>query len=164
MFSHVTRSLAVFTLLVSCTAPAAAAPHMGDSAPVIAVPGDKAGTTIDTAKYLGKPVYVNFFASWCGPCNDEAPLVKKLYGKYKSRGFVAIGIDELEDAKTAAAFAHKYGWTFPIGVDGDGKALGQYQSYGLPVHVFIDRKGKIGTFRLGQMEPDEIEDAIKKLL
>ncbi len=144
--------------------PAVAAPHAGDPAPPISIPSDQAGKTIDTAKLLGKAVYVNFFASWCPPCNDEAPNVKKLYGKYEKRGFVAVGIDELENAAKARDFAKKYGWTFPVGIDQDGKVMNDYRGVALPVHVFIDRKGKISLVRLGEMTSGEVEDQIKKIL
>ncbi len=160
----IARSLVPIALVLACTIPALASPHAGDVAPTFSVPSDRGGSPIDIGKFKGKALYVNFFASWCGPCNDEAPDVRRLYSKYKNRGFVTVGIDELENAQTAQAFAKKYGWPFAIGVDADGKAIANYASFGLPVHVFIDRNGKISTYRLGQMDPGEIEDAIKKTL
>ncbi len=164
MNSIIIRTLALLAVLGASAAPALAAPHTGDVAPVIAIPGDKPGEKIDTSKLIGKAVYVNFFASWCPPCNDEAPNVKALYGKYKSRGFVAIGVDEAEEAGQAIAFAKKYGWTFPVGEDSDGKAMNDYPSPGLPIHIFIDRKGKISLVRFGIMEKSEVEDQIKKII
>jgi peroxiredoxin len=161
--THLIRSLAAFALFGACALPVIAAPHMGDPLPEFSIPADKSGT-IDSKKLLGKAVYVNFFASWCPPCNDEAPNVKKLYGKYQKRGFVVIGIDEAEGASSALAFAKKYGWTFPVGQDTDGKVLDPYRSPGLPVHIFVDRKGKISLVRFGIMESDEVEDQIKKII
>ena len=156
-------SLAILVASAALRAPAIAAPHAGDVAPAIVIPSDKSGT-IDTTKLKGKAVYVNFFASWCPPCNAEAPSVKKLYAKYQKRGFVTVGVDELEDASKASAFAKNYGWTFPVGIDGDGKAMETYRGVGLPVHIFIDRKGKIDLVRMGEMGPDEIEAEIKKIV
>ena len=158
------NSFAVLAIVAAATLPAIAAPHMGDVAPAISIPSDKAGKTIDTTKLVGKAVYVNFFASWCPPCNAEAPSVKKLFAKYQKRGFITVGVDELEDASKATAFAKNYGWTFPVGVDTDGKALESYRAVGLPVHIFIDRKGKIDLVRMGEMGPDEIEAEIKKIV
>ena len=164
MRSTIVRTFATLAVLGISAAPAFAAPHTGDVAPVIAIPGDKPGEKIDTSKLRGKAVYVNFFASWCPPCNDEAPNVKALYGKYQKRGLVAIGVDEAEDAGQAIAFAKKYGWTFPVGEDADGKAMNDYPSPGLPIHIFIDRKGKISLVRFGIMEKSEVEDQIKKII
>ena len=163
MKTHLIRPLATLAILAASALPALAAPHAGDDLPAFSIPADKSGT-IDSKKLLGKAVYVNFFASWCPPCNDEAPYVRKLYGKYQKRGFVVVGIDEAEGANSAQAFAKKYGWTFPVGQDAEGKVLDPYHSPGLPVHIFIDRKGKISLVRFGIMEANEVEDQIKRII
>ncbi len=156
-------ALAAFALLIAAMAPALGAVHGGDALPALSVPNASGGTLTSSA-YRGKPLYVNFFASWCGPCNDEAPAIKAFYQKYRKRGLAVVGINELENAATAREFAKKYRWPFAVGVDADGNALSPYQAIGLPVHVFVDRRGKISTYRNGQMDPDEIEAAIKKIL
>jgi peroxiredoxin len=142
---------------------ALAIPHEGDVAPPFSI-AKVGGGTIDLGKFRGKPVYVNFFASWCGPCNEEAPDVAKLYHTYHARGLTIVGVDELEDASKAADFVHQYRWPFAVGVDGDGSVGHTYGALGLPVHVFIDKRGHVSTYRLGEMEHAEIEDAIKKIL
>ena len=160
------RSLAVlaaFVLAAAADAPAAAAVHAGDVLPALKVASARGGT-LTSAQFKGKPLYLNFFASWCGPCNDEAPAIASYYKKYHKRGLAIVGINELENPSTAKDFAKKYGWPFAIGVDGDGNVLAPYGAVGLPVHIFVDRHGKISTYRNGQMDPDEIEDAIKKII
>jgi peroxiredoxin len=142
--------------------PALAVPHQGDPAPAFTL-ARASGGTISLSNYKGKPLYLNFFASWCGPCNAEAPSVGKLYTKYHAKGFTVLGINELEDKTKALAFAHQYKWPFAIAVD-DGTMGGSYGIIGLPVHIFIDKNGKVSTYRLGQMDPPEIEAAIKKIL
>lgn len=149
-------------LLAATAAPALAVPHAGDDAPAFALPKANGGT-VALAKYKGKPLYVNFFASWCGPCNDEAATVGALYGKYRAKGLQTVGVNEQEDANKALGFAKKYKWPFAVAVDG-GDMAKAYGVVALPVHVFIDRHGKISTYRLGQMSPGEIEDAIKKIV
>jgi peroxiredoxin len=151
------------SIVASTCAPALAVPHEGDAAPAFTLPA-AAGGTISLAAFKGKPVYLNFFASWCVPCNEEAPGVASLYGKYRAKGFNVVGVNELEDKSKALAFAHQYKWPFPIAVDGDGAMAGSYGILGLPVHIFIDKHGKVSTFRLGEMEPPEIEAAIRKIL
>ena len=110
----------------------------------------------------GKPVYLNFFASWCAPCNEEAPFVVSLEKKYRPKGLVVVGVDEQEDASKAKGFAAKYNIPFAVVLD-DGPMGKDYGAIALPVHVFIDRSGKVSTYRLGEMSAGEIEDAIKKI-
>ena len=153
----------VIPLTFATVVPAVAAPHAGDAAPAFSLPRAKGAGNVSLDAYRGKALYLNFFASWCAPCNAEAPGIAKDYAKYRSRGLEVVGVDELEDRATALGFAKKYRWPFAIGVDGGGVGR-TYGVIALPVHVFIDRRGKISTYRLGEMEPGEIEDAIKKVL
>ncbi|GAC1442578.1 MAG: hypothetical protein NVSMB59_05600 [Vulcanimicrobiaceae bacterium] len=141
---------------------ASAAPHGGDVAAPFSLPSARGGS-VSLAQYRGKPVYVNFFASWCGPCNNEAPAVADLYKKYRRAGLAVVGVDEQEDRAKALEFASKFHWPFAIALD-DGTMGKAYGAFALPVHVFIDRHGKIGTYRLGEMSRDEVDAAIKKLL
>jgi cytochrome c biogenesis protein CcmG/thiol:disulfide interchange protein DsbE len=152
----------IASLIVLAGAPALAALHAGDDAPAFTLP-KAAGGTLSLAKFKGKPVYLNFFASWCGPCNEEAGSVTQLYNKYHAKGLQTIGVNELEDSSKALGFAQKYKWPFEVAIDG-GDMGKSYGIVGLPVHVFIDKHGKISTYRLGEMDPSEIEDAIKKIL
>ncbi|HTV73409.1 MAG TPA: TlpA disulfide reductase family protein [Candidatus Acidoferrales bacterium] len=151
--------------LVCCSLMPAVAdqPQIGAPAPAINLPSVN-GEDVSLARYRGKPVYLDFFASWCAPCNQEAPAVGQLYAKYHARGLQTIGIDELETVAKAKAFARKYKWKFPVVIDSDGALGPTYGALGLPVHVFIDRHGNISTYRLGEMNASEIEDAIKRTI
>lgn len=157
------RRVLPFVLAAAFLPPAAAAAlHAGDAAPGFELPRTSGGS-LTLASLKGKPVYLNFFASWCAPCNEEAPSVVHLYKKYHARGLVTVGVDEQEDRAKALEFAKKYGLPFAVVID-DGKMGSSYGAIGLPVHVFIDREGKISTYRLGIMDAAEIEAAIKKAL
>jgi len=158
-FRLVLAALALGALLA---APALAVPREGDAAPPFKV-GDAKGGSLTSAAYRGKPLYLNFFASWCVPCNEEAPSVAALYAKYHRRGLAIVGVNELENASKALGFAHRYKWPFAIAVD-DGAMGGTLGVIGLPVHIFIDKNGKISTYRLGQMDPPDIEAAIRKII
>ena len=112
----------------------------------------------------GKAVYLNFFANWCPPCNEEAPDVNALQKKYRSRNFVVVGVDERENAGRANDFLHKYGSTYKAVVDDSGSIMQPYGAIGLPVHVFVDRHGNIKLVRNGEMDKAEIEKAIRSIL
>lgn len=121
------------------------------------------GARLSMGALRGKPVYLNFFATWCPPCNEEAPDVNALQKQYGALGLQTVGVDELENAKKAAQFVHKFGLVYPAIVD-DGALQSQFNVNGLPVHVFIDRKGVIRKIVTGEMTKSEISAAIKTIL
>jgi cytochrome c biogenesis protein CcmG/thiol:disulfide interchange protein DsbE len=122
------------------------------------------GSKLTLSSLRGKAVYLNFFATWCPPCNEEAPDINALQKKYASQGLQVVGVDELEDAKKAAQFVHKYGLIYPAVVDGDGTLQTQYNVNGLPVHVFITRSGIIKKIFAGEMSKAQIESDIRSIL
>ena len=161
------RRLSAGTLLLAALASvpvsAYSVPHRGDAAPSFDLPR-LGGGKLGLAALRGKPVYVSFFATWCAPCNAEAPSIAQLERKYRPKGLVLLGVDEEESAAKAGAFAQKYALPFAVLLDDDGTMGQSYGAIGLPVHVFIDRSGKISTYRLGEMTPAEIENAIRQIL
>ncbi len=112
----------------------------------------------------GKPVYLNFYASWCAPCNEEAPDINALQKKYRKRGLTVLAVDEQESADRAQGFINKYRLTYRAVLDQHGDVLAPYGALGLPVHVFIDRRGTIKLVRNGEMSKTEIESAIRSIL
>jgi cytochrome c biogenesis protein CcmG/thiol:disulfide interchange protein DsbE len=121
------------------------------------------GTPLSLASLRGKPVYLNFFATWCPPCNEEAPGINALQKQYASTGLTVVGVDELENAKKAQSFVKKYALVYPVVID-DGTLQGQYQVNGLPVHVFIDRRGVIKSIHVGEMSKTQIAGAIRTIV
>lgn len=152
-----------FGLVAFVPSVALAIPKVGAAAPNFTLP-TATGKTFVLAALKGKPVYLNFFASWCGPCNDEAPAIGKLDAKYHSKGLAIVGVDELESAQKARGFLAEYHLPYVAAIDTDGKIAHDYGSPGLPTHVFIDRKGVVRLIRYGEMEPSDIETAIKSIL
>jgi cytochrome c biogenesis protein CcmG, thiol:disulfide interchange protein DsbE len=159
------RFVLAVTLAGACAFPAAAVavPKVGQPAPAFSLPTID-GRTLTLASLRGKPVYLNFYATWCEPCNEEAPVIGKLSEKYRTRGLTVLGVNELEDPQKAKEFLTKYHLAYSAVIDGDGKMGKDYGAIGLPVHIFIDRGGVVKTYRLGEMNRDEIESAIKGIL
>ncbi len=122
------------------------------------------GVMLSQANLKGEPVYLNFFASWCPPCNAEAPSIETLYKKYSKSGLVVVGVDEQETAAKAALFRTEHNLTYPTVVDNNSVLRDAYAVNGLPVHVFIGRDGIVKKIVTGEMDPPAIEAAIKTIL
>jgi len=140
----------------------AAAGSQGGPAPAFRLPTSTGGT-LDSASLKGKPVYLNFFASWCGPCQEEATDVGKLARKYAKQGLVTVGVDELESPSKAEQFRKDHDLPYQAVVD-PGSLRDAYNVNGLPVHIFIDRSGTIATLRVGEMSKEEIDIALRDLV
>ncbi len=121
------------------------------------------GGTLTLSSLRGKPVYLNFFATWCPPCKDEAPYINQLQKTYASRGLQVVGIDELETAPQAEGFRKQFHLVYPAVVD-NGTLQAQYLINGLPVHVFIGRDGVIRKIVAGEMAHAEILSAVRSIL
>ena len=121
------------------------------------------GGTLSLSSLRGKPVYLNFFATWCPPCQDEAPFINKMQQQYAGRGLQVGGIDELEGASQAEGFRKRFHLVYPAVVD-SGKLQRQYLINGLPVHVFIGRDGVIRKIVAGEMSHADIQKNVQSIL
>jgi cytochrome c biogenesis protein CcmG/thiol:disulfide interchange protein DsbE len=115
-------------------------------------------------RFRGKVLYVNFFTSWCPPCNREAPTLAKLARTYASRGLVVIGIDEGEDAAHALGFAERYHLPYPIVLDPQSRAETPFGEPTLPMHVFFDRDGNVAITQSGSLDATTAAGTIELLL
>lgn len=121
------------------------------------------GATFNSGTLLGKPVYMNFFATWCPPCNDEAPDIESLSKRYAARGLQVIGVDVMEDEGKAKLFGREHHLTYPLIVD-DGRLRDAYSLNGLPVHVFIAANGIVRAIRIGELSKAQMEQSIRSIL
>lgn len=122
---------------------------------------DGSGTTL--AAYAGHPLWLNFFATWCGPCKVELPEIQKRYLANRSRGLIVLGIDQEEQAPIVADFVRRMGLSFPILID-KGEGTLTYHVSAIPMSVFIDGGGAIRDRHLGQMLGRQMDEALKKIL
>lgn len=120
------------------------------------------GTPFDLAAARGKNVvFLNLWATWCGPCRFEIPELEKMHAKYAPRGFEVVGVSVDEEGATAVkSFVKDQAIGYPIALDPSGKIANLLQTTVLPTSVLIDRKGKIVWRRIGAlMGPDATLDA-----
>ena len=146
----------------SGASPSSAVARVGRPAPPWSEPSVPGGT-LSLASLRGKAVYLNIFASWCPPCNEEAPTLNALQEQYGSRGLQIVGVDVLENAHKAELFRSDHHLTYPAVVD-DGTLRDQYNVNGLPVHVFIDRNGIVRDVVIGELSASDMRADVLKLL
>ena len=112
-------------------------------------------TTIKLADYRGKVVFLNFWATWCKPCEEEMPSMERLHRKFKDQGLVVLALSE--DADGAAAvmpFLKKHNLTFPVGLDPKMSVATLYGVWALPSTFIIDKRGNRAMFANGPREWD----------
>jgi thiol-disulfide isomerase/thioredoxin len=98
---------------------------------------------VDLSELRGKPALVDFFASWCGPCHEEAPTLQELSSSLGAKATV-VAVDWNDASGPARAFVHKYGWKFPVLADTDGSVGESYGvDIGLPTSFVLDPQGRI---------------------
>ena len=124
-------------------------PKVGGPAPAFSLPRLTGEGDVSLNSFRGKPVVLNFFASWCGPCKREAPDLESIWRRYHSDGLVVLGVDSGDTRGSARDFLSAHGVTYPIAFDPEQKlALGAYALPGLPVTYVINRAGRIVGQRL----------------
>jgi peroxiredoxin len=119
------------------------------------------GQQVSLSDYRGKPVILNFWASWCGPCRYEVPAFKSFYDKYENEGVAIIAVNTQDNPDNALAYAKADNLKFTIPVDPQGKVANLYNVRGLPTTYFIDENGIITSIKIGPfLFMEEIEDRL----
>ncbi len=106
----------------------------------------------------GRPAAINFWASWCEPCREEAPEFERLARALHGRASL-VGVDWEDDRTAALAFVHRYGWTFPNLRAAAGSA-GRYGVLGLPMTIIVDRNGRIAEVLRGPQTAADLARAL----
>ena len=134
---------------------------VGNRAPELKVDG-VAGDEIDLAALRGKPVWVNFTASWCPTCRDELSLMQRFALKYPDLPILVI--DVKEDPAVVRALVDELDIVMPVGLDRDGKAQLAWNAYALPVHFWIDGAGIVRAVVYGEPGPEEFLAGLRTVL
>ena len=126
----------------------------------------RGGRDVSLAQYHGQVVMINFWASWCGPCRQEMPLLESIYKKYNKLGFTLLGVNVEPDSQAADDWLKATPVTFPILYDKESKVSKLYDVAGMPSTVIIDRSGKMRVLHRGYKPGDENEylDSIRTLI
>jgi thiol-disulfide isomerase/thioredoxin len=151
--------------LVLLLASSARALAPGDAPPAIDMP-DQAGKKVDLNELKGKVVLVDFWASWCGPCKQEMPVLEELHKKYAKQGLVIIGVNIDNNAKKMNNFLRGTPASFRIVHDRKLAVAAKYEPETMPSSYFIGRDGKIRYVHEGfrKKDAEELEQRIKTLL
>lgn len=150
-------------LLRPASRPAGVAALEGQRAPTFVLKALD-GSSVNLESFRGRPLVLNFWASWCGPCKQEAPLFKQLDERRIRQDFQILGVLFQESSeKNARAFVRNYGLTYPNALDTNLDAGSAYEVSGLPQTVFIDARGMIRHIHRGGLDRDELNVGLKKI-
>ena len=122
------------------------------------------GNSFQLSDYKGKPVLINFFASWCLPCREEMPVLEKIVRKYQPQGVVFLGIAVDDTEEKMKDFIKRYDVTVPVGLDKSTEIQKSFSLYGIPSTYFIDKEGAINYFHAGAVTEDLLKHELDKLL
>jgi peroxiredoxin len=127
---------------------------------------DPAGKQLSLKDFRGKVVFLNFWATWCPPCIEEMPAMEKLHQELEKDGLVMLAVNFQEGPERVKEFFTQHNLTFTPLLDRDGKVTEQYQAWGLPVTVVINKRGEIAARAMGSKDwhTDEARQLFKKLL
>lgn len=177
MKSYLNRWLLVFVLvlvaggawLYASQAPAGAQPANRPAEPAVGHPAPDFtltaldGTAFKLSELRGTPVVLNFWATWCGPCQRELPALQTAAERYDGQVVVA-GVDQGENAETVQAFVDDLQLTFPIPMDAEQDVGQRYNIKGLPTTFFIDGEGIIRRVWAGEMNSVTLAESITPIL
>jgi peroxiredoxin len=136
----------------------AVGPGVGRIAPDFRLP-TLDGSSFRLSDLRGKPVVLNFWATWCGPCQRELPALQKAAVHFEDE-VIIVGVDQGEEAETVQRYVDELGLTFPIPLDADGDVGFVYNVKGLPTTFFIDRNGVIQSLWMGEMNSVTLAEQI----
>jgi len=152
------RLLCIGALAAAAATQAAATALLQNGAPAPTFQlGAAGGGTVDLAQLRGKVVMINFWASWCGPCRKEMPILEQLNRQYRGKGLALVGVNVEPDSKAAMNWLKETPVSFPILFDTDSRVSKLYEVAGMPNTVIIDRKGVVRYIHRGYQAGAENE-------
>jgi cytochrome c biogenesis protein CcmG/thiol:disulfide interchange protein DsbE len=150
-----------FTLVARPSAAGVA--RIGEQAPNFALT-DMNGNAVQLSSLRGRPVIVHFWASWCGPCVEEFPLLLNASAAHRGDDLAIVGIVYNDSATAAAAFMTRMGATWPAATDPGGGVATRYGIIGPPDTFFVDRSGVIVGRQIGQLSAGDLSNGLAQIL
>ncbi len=141
-------------------------PLLGHPAPdfTLTALSSRPAPSVHLASLKGKPVMLDFWASWCVPCQHEAPLLQATWQRVQSQGIIFLGIDFQDDHSQGLNFLHTYGITYPNVVDPDGSVTISYGVSGVPETFFLNRRGVIVSHVIGELTEQTMQSNLQMIL
>jgi cytochrome c biogenesis protein CcmG/thiol:disulfide interchange protein DsbE len=136
----------------------------GRAAPDFTLPKLNGKGDVSISDFKGKPVVLNFWASWCDPCKQEAPTLAAAQQQWKDAGVVFLGVDTEDTRDEARVFEGQYGITWESAFDPQGQLADQYAVLGYPETFFIDAKGKIRAKYVGPIPSEDLNAYIAQIV
>jgi cytochrome c biogenesis protein CcmG, thiol:disulfide interchange protein DsbE len=122
------------------------------------------GETITLSELRGQVVIINFWASWCPPCREEAAYLEATWRKYKDKGVIFIGVDYVDAEPNALAYIDEFDITYPNGPDLGQKIAKAYRIKGVPETFYVDKTGQLRGVHIGPLYAPTLDDKIDELL
>ncbi len=122
------------------------------------------GRTLTLSQLRGNVVIVNFWASWCLPCREEAAYLERTWREYRDRGVVFIGVDWVDTEREALAYIQEFDVTYVNGPDIGERIADAYRIRGVPETFFIDQAGTLHGVQIGPLSPPMLQDKIEQML
>jgi len=138
--------------------------ELGEAVPDEPLPRLEGGGMESLADYRGRWVLVNFWASWCIPCREEAPALERFQRQHGGPGFTVLGIDSRDLSSDGRDFVREYSLSYPQLRDGDGEAADDYGTTGVPENFLIDPAGKVRLLVRGPITEEYLREEVAPLL
>jgi thiol-disulfide isomerase/thioredoxin len=122
------------------------------------------GVRLSLADLKGKPVLLDFWASWCGPCALEAPIVDRVSRRFEKKGLVVLGVNVSDPPDVVKAYAAQKGLSYPMVLDPGSSVSGRYGVKQLPSLVVIDKQGNVLAFLTGMVDEAALSDIVTAAL
>ena len=126
--------------------------------------GGAAPTHLELSNLRGRPVVLDFWATWCGPCQAEAPIMNAIAQRYKDKGLAVVGVNTSDEDGLAERFVRKKGLGFPIVYDENNTIAKQYGVSSLPTLVVVSKTGKVVAVRRGVTSDSALDEIVRRYL